>query len=231
MFMNKRSAASLFLSLVLLVAVGAVGVTVGRHWGNAAPASTTTTTVAATEQPATAIWPFVSSATRFGDPLLAAQTFAIDYLGFTRPLIGAFQPGDNRSGEVQVRPSSLSIPTTILVRQLTSSNTWWVLGASSPHLQVTSPKALKIISSPVMLTGRSTAFEAVVNVEVRQDGSLNALARSTVMGGSMGVMGPYARRITFPKPSARGGAIVYRTLSAKDGSVVDATALRISFAP
>ena len=231
MFMNKRSAASLFLSLVLLVAVGAVGVTVGRHWGNAAPASTTTTTVAATEQPATAIWPFVSSATRFGDPLLAAQTFAIDYLGFTRPLIGAFQPGDNRSGEVQVRPSSLSIPTTILVRQLTSSNTWWVLGASSPHLQVTSPTALRMISSPVMLTGRSTAFEAVVNVEVRQDGSLNALVRSTVMGGSMGVMGPYARRITFPKPSARGGAIVYRTLSAKDGSVVDATALRVSFAP
>jgi hypothetical protein len=229
--MNKRSAASLFLSLVLLAAVGAVGVTVGRHWGNAAPASTTTTTVAATEQPATAIWPFVSSATRFGDPLLAAQAFAIDYLGFTRPLIGAFQRGDSRSGEVQVRPSSLSIPTTILVRQLTSSNTWWVLGASSPHLQVTSPMALRMISSPVMLTGRSTAFEAVVNVEVRQDGSLNALVRSTVMGGSMGVMGPYARRITFPKPSARGGAIVYRTLSAKDGSVVDATALRVSFAP
>lgn len=229
--MNKRSTASLFLSVVLLVAVGAVGVTVGRHWGNTAPASTTTTTVAATEQPATAIWPFASSATSFGDPLLAAQTFAIDYLGFTRPLIGAFQPGDNRSGEVQVRPSSLSIPTTILVRQLTSSNTWWVLGASSPHLQVTSPTALRMISSPVMLTGQSTAFEAVVNVEVRQDGSLNALVRSTVMGGSMGVMGPYARRITFPKPSARGGAIVYRTLSAKDGSVVDAAALRVSFAP
>src|SRR5664280_1171513 len=230
--MNKRSAVSLFLSLVLLAAVGAAGVIVGRHWGSAAPASTTTTTttLAATEQPATAIWPFASSATRFSDPLLAAQTFAIDYLGFTRPLIGAFQSGDNRSGEVQVRPSSLSIPTTILVRQLSSSNTWWVLGAVSPHIQVTSPTALSRISSPVRLTGRSTAFEAVVNVEVRQDGSLNALVRSTVMGGSMGVMGPYARRITFPKPSAGGGAIVYRTLSAKDGSVVDATALRVSFA-
>ena len=231
--MNKRSAVSLFLSLVLLAAVGAAGVIVGRHWGSAAPASTTTTTttVAATEQPATAIWPFASSATRFSDPLLAAQTFAIDYLGFTRPLIGAFQPGDNRSGEVQVRPSSLSIPTTILVRQLTSSNTWWVLGATSSHIQVTSPTALSRISSPVRLAGRSTAFEAVVNVEVRQDGSLNALVRSTVLGGSMGVMGPYARRITFAKPSARGGAIVYRTLSAKDGSVVDAAALRVSFAP
>src|SRR5664280_2126610 len=229
--MNKRSAASLFLSLVLLVAVGAVGVIVGRHWGNAAPASTTTTTVVATQQPATAIWPFASSATRYGDPLQAAQTFAIDYLGFTRPLIGAFQPGDNRSGEVQVRPSSLSVPTTILVRQLTSSNTWWVLGASSPQIQVASPTALRKISSPVMLTGRSTAFEAVVNVEVRQDGSLNALVRSTVLGGSMGMMRPYARQITFPKPSARGGAIVYRALSAKDGSVVDATALRVSFAP
>jgi len=104
--MNKRSAVSLFLSLVLLAAVGAAGVIVGRHWGSAAPASTTTTTttLAATEQPATAIWPFASSATRFSDPLLAAQTFAIDYLGFTRPLIGAFQSGDNRSGEVQVRP-------------------------------------------------------------------------------------------------------------------------------
>jgi len=106
-----------------------------------------------------------------------------------------------------------------------------VLGAVSPHIQVTSPTALSRISSPVRLTGRSTAFEAVVNVEVRQDGSLNALVRSTVLGGSMGIMGPYARRITFAKPSARGGAIVYRTLSAKDGSVVDAAALRVSFTP
>ena len=229
--MNKRSAVSLLSTLLLLVVVGAAGVVVGRQWGTSATTSTTTTTTAPVAQPATAIWPFASTSTRFSDPLMAAQTFAIDYLGFASPVIGAFQPGDSRSGEVAVRASASAVATTILVRQLTSSNSWWVLGAVSPNIEVTSPSALMKVSSPVKLKGRSTAFEAVVNVEVRQDGSLNPLAHSTVMGGSMGAMGPYAGQMNFPAPSASSGAIVFRTLSAKDGHVVDASALRISFAP
>jgi hypothetical protein len=87
------------------------------------------------------------------------------------------------------------------------------------------------VSSPTQLRGRSTAYEAVVDVEIRQDGSLKPLSRATVMGGSMGVMGPFAKSITFAHPSKGGGAIVFQDLSAKDGSVVVASVVRVLFRP
>jgi hypothetical protein len=162
--------------------------------------------------------------------LTAAYSFAVDYVGFTSPIVGAFQQGDTRSGEVPIRAISNGPVTTILVRQVTSDNTWWVLGAISGAVEVTSPKALASISSPVSLAGRSTAFEAVVNVDLRQDGTLTPVVRTTVMGGSMGVMGPFAKMVPFTMPAAMAGALVFKTLSAKDGSVVEASVLRITFA-
>jgi len=227
---NKKSVVT---TLALLIIVGAVGFVVGQRWN--APVTTpttstsTTTTVASNVQPTSAIWPFASTSTRFGDPSLAAQTFATDYLGFTNPIVGAFQRGDARSGEIEVRADASGTATTVLLRQLTTSDSWWVIGAVSSQLDITVPSALAHVTSPVMLRGRSTAFEAVVNVEVRQDGTLLPLARTTVHGGSMGVMGPFSASVMFAAPTAIGGAVVLRVFSAKDGHVVDASALRVSF--
>ena len=215
-----------------LVVVGALGVVAGRQWGPAStsPSSTTTTTtLGPVTQPETAIWPFASTVTRFGDPELAAQAFATDYLGMVNPIMGAFQQGDSRSGEVPVRATPTGAVTTILVRKLTSANSWWVLGASCPDIVVVAPSWSEGISSPVILRGRSTAYEAVVNVEVRQDGTLAPLKTGTVMGGSMGVMGTFTKSITFTLPSSRGGALLFRTLSAKDGHVIEASVIRVAF--
>jgi len=80
-------------------------------------------------------------------------------------------------------------------------------------------KTLDSINSPAMLSGQSTAFEATVNVQIRQDGALAPLKEDIVMGGSNGVMGPFSKMVNFTKPTATAGAIVLETLSAKDGSI------------
>lgn len=225
----------------VVVVVLALGLFVGRQWGQhsntttstTSTTSTTTTSIATTTtvvaQPDTAIWPFASTATRFATPMLAAQTFVIDYLGFTNPIIEPFQQGDSRSGEVPVRTTLNGAVTTVLVRQLTSDQSWWVIGAVSPNILLTTPSALQAITNPVVLKGTSTAYEAVVNVELRQDGSVVPLVRTTVMGGSMGVMGPFSKSVLYKTPASTGGAIVMFTLSAKDGTVQEASVLRVAF--
>ncbi|MFN8034627.1 MAG: Gmad2 immunoglobulin-like domain-containing protein [Acidimicrobiia bacterium] len=192
-----------------------------------APASTTRP---ADAQPATAVWPFASGDVRFRDPVTAARSFATTYLGFTSPTLGPFAQGDSRSGEVDVRPTPSGPVTTVFVRQLTRDDTWWVLGAANAHLDLQSPPALAAVSSPVTLSGRSTAFEATVNVEIRQDGTLEPLQADIVMGGSMGEMAPFSKSIAFPAPVADAGAVVLRTLSARDGTTEEASVVRVRFA-
>ena len=137
--------------------------------------------------------------------------------------------GDSQSGEVVIRPSSTGPETTVMVRKLGPDETWWVLGASTANLQLQSPKWNASIASPVRLSGRSTAFEATVNVQIRQDGAVTPLASDIVMGGSMGQMGPFSKAVSFSKPTAARGAIILKTLSAEDGNIAEATVLRIQF--
>jgi len=180
-------------------------------------------------QPAQAIWPFASTGTRFSEPVAAAKTFATDYLGFVDPVVGRFQQGDARSGEVAIRPQASGPVTTVLVRQLNADGSWWVIGAATDNIQLAAPQALASISSPVTVSGTSTAFEATVNVEIRQDDAIGPLAEDFVMGGSMGTMAPFSKGIAFRSPSADAGAVVLKTLSAKDGAIWEATVVRIRF--
>lgn len=226
-------------ALVLVVVAGSLGYAIGHRGATTTTTSTSTTTPSSTTttptttttaaQSLTAIWPFATSPLRFTGPVAAARSFAVDYLGFTAPIVGAFQAGDARSGEVQVRSSARGAITTVFVRQLDATNTWWVLGCSTGNLQITRPSALEVLTSPFTITGQSTAYEAVVNVELRVDGSLTPIVKTTMMGGSMGVMGPFSKVISFVKPTVPGGALVLKTYSAKDGSVVEASVLRVRF--
>ena len=198
-----------------------------------APATTapsTTSTSPPTAQPSTAVWPFASTTLRYASPVAAARGFALTYLGFSNPVVGPFQQGDSRSGEIEVRASPGGVVTTVLVRMLAPGDTWWVLGSVASTLELHSPAALSTISSPVTLTGQSTAFEATINLELRQDGTLTPLATTTTQGGSNGEMGPFTATMTFPPPTAGAGAIVVRTISAKDGATEAASTVRIAYA-
>jgi hypothetical protein len=195
----------------------------------AATTSTTTTEPAAVPTDS-AVWPFVGSTTRYSDPVKAATDFAVTYLGFVNPVVGSFVPGDSRSGEVDIRANKLgTATTTVMVRKLAPSDTWWVLGAATPSLQLQSPAWNAPITSPVTLSGHSTAFEATVNVEIRQDGSVTPIGTDFVMGGSNGAMGPFSKAVTFTQPTARRGAIVFKMPSTDGAGTLEAGVIRVRF--
>jgi hypothetical protein len=160
----------------------------------------------------------------------AASGFADTYVGFSHPIVGAFRATGTGSGEVSVQSRRGGPVTTVMVRRLAPDNTWFVVGANTPDLQLQAPAWNALVTSPVTLSGQSTAFEATVNVTIRQDGSVKPLTTDIVMGGSNGQMGPFSKAVPFAKPTAPSGAVVLRTLSAMDSSVNEATVVRVRYA-
>ena len=200
------------------------------------PTSTTTTarpttTTAPTTPPArdnTAVWPRPGSADAFATARAAAESFAVDFLGFKKPVVGEFRQGDSRSGEVDVRPIATGPATTVLVRQLSGEDTWSVLGSTTANIEVTAPESMASISSPVRVTGRAVAFEGTVNVHVRTDEG-RLIGDSFVTGGG-DVMRPFAGTIAFETPGTPYGALIFATYSAEDGRLWEAASFRVAFA-
>lgn len=191
---------------------------------------TSTTTVTVPVDTSVAAWPQVGSTLRYDDPVAAVRGFAIDFLGFTDPVFGQFQAGDTRSGEVEVRAKATGPVTTVFVRQLGSDDSWWVLGADTDNIRVSQPAALDTISSPVHLTGTSTAFEATVGVLIYADGQVAPLAWRFVMGGANGEFGPFDATLEFTTPHAATGTVVLFTQSMEDGRMWEASVVRVRFA-
>ncbi|HET9444372.1 MAG TPA: Gmad2 immunoglobulin-like domain-containing protein [Acidimicrobiales bacterium] len=239
--------ARLWLALALVGVMALVGVIVltPRSLDDGTSPSTTAgpsaTTVPATTEPAvtttpgpgavdttTAVFPGASSGVRFDEPVPAARAFAVDFVGFVDPVVGPFRQGDSQSGEVDVRPAPDGPVTTVLVRRLGDS--WWVLGSATANIDLRRPGALDSISSPVRLQGVSTAFEANVSVEIRQDGARRPIGSSWVMGGSMGEMGPFDGTVEFSEPTSALGAVVLFTESMENGNLWEASVVRVRFA-
>jgi hypothetical protein len=227
------------LTLTLLVASVSVTAGCGSSGKKTLPAGTTTSSVAASTTTTTAtttttspsapwiaVWPTAASGDRYGDPVVAARAFATSYLHFVAPVVGPFQQGDSRSGEVPVRSKSTGPVTTILVRQLGTDGSWSVLGAATPNIRLTEPATLATISSPVRLRGSSSAFEATVQVSIRQDDVAKPLTEGFVMGGSL-EMGPFDATFKLPAPASSYGAIVLDTISPETGHVSEATVIRV----
>ncbi len=225
--MTGRRRALVILAIVVVVAVGSWALVASSR----SPAPTTTTTGApvttTTAPPSSALWPLGRSG--YTDPVAVARAFALRYLALPTVVTGAYRAGDSRSGEVDVRPGRGGPVTTVLVRQLSGATTWSVLGAVGQDLTITSPPSLSVVRSPLTVTGTSTAFEGVANLELRADGRTAPIARAVVHGGSMGAVGPFRGVLRFATPSARAGALILFTRSAKDGSVAVASVLRVWF--
>jgi hypothetical protein len=154
--------------------------------------------------------------------------FATDYLHMVNPVIGQFRQGDARSGEVPVKSSATGPATTVLVRQLGSDDSWWVLGAATASISLTEPAWNASITSPVTLTGTAMAYEGTIQTQVREDDTSKPLGEGYVTGRG-DAMGPFSGSLAFTKATAKYGAVVLYTISAKDGSVVEATVVRVQF--
>jgi hypothetical protein len=128
--------------------------------GAATSSSSAPTTTQASGDVSTAVWPFVMSPTRYRDPVAAARGFAVDYVGFVDPIVGAFRAGDARSGEVTVRRSDPGPVTTVFVRQLGNDGTWWVLGSTTANIVLTSPAASRFVrTAPRKRSARTSSWE------------------------------------------------------------------------
>jgi hypothetical protein len=191
--------------------------------------TSTTTTVPAPEgvDASVVAWPAVGGATRFDDPVAAAQSFAVDLVGFRDPVVGSFEAdgSDGRSGSVVVRPSAQGPATTVLVRQM--DGTWWVVAASTADITVDQPATGSQIACPMRVTGSALAFEGTVNVVVRDD-QRSEVGSGFVTGGG-DVARPFDGTIDCSLESAGSGygTLILTEASAEDGSVVKATARRI----
>lgn len=193
--------------------------------------TTTTTSTSTTEAPASApvVWPPADGSVTYQDPVEAATGFAVDLVGFTDPVVGEFQQGDNRSGEVEVRAAANGPATTVLVRQVGDDDSWSVLGAVTDQIRPTGPESGATVSSPVALSGTSTAFEGTVQVAVHARRSGEPLGTGFVTGGSMGEFGPFEGSLEFASPDTADGSIVYTGLSMEDGRVWEAAVVPVVF--
>jgi hypothetical protein len=189
----------------------------------------TTTTALSTTDRAFVVWPFPDSRIRYDDPVVAAREFAEQLVGFTDPVVGPFQEGDARSGEVPVRPRQDGPVTTVLVRRLGADDAWWVLGSVTEDIAVAEPAPQQAIDNPLQANGESRAFEGTVEVAVYADGSTTPLGTGYVTGGAGPELGAFAGSIPFRSPHGGWGSVVFSTRSAEDGRVWNAATVRVGF--
>ncbi len=204
--------------------------------------STTTTETASTTTDTdpdaflSAVWPWPDAADgpaaqRFTDPVDAATSFAVDFVGFTDPIVGEFQAGDQRSGEVEIRNNGVDTPaTTVFVRQLGADDTWWVLGSASGNIMIERPEALETLDGVLVVAGQARTFEGNVEVVLRADGLSDPLLVDNVTGRGDGVFGAFDESFPFEQPATTAGAALFIARSAEDGSVWEADVVRVLFA-
>jgi hypothetical protein len=184
-----------------------------------APSTTSTSTASSTTTPSTtttppaspsiptdvlqqAAWPRPSSEVRFDDPVAAANSFALYYVHFTTPVVGAFRAGDSRSGEVPVQPRAGGPETTVLVRQLSDGH-WYVIGASTADIVVDQPAVGATLACPQAVSGRALAFEGTVQVRIdayQSDGGRVTLGDGFVTGSGSPPAGPFTGSISCTVP-------------------------------
>lgn len=186
------------------------------------PAGTSTTVRPGVR--ADAVWP--PQGRTFATPETVTRSFAVDLLGFRDPVIGPFRQGDNRSGEVDIRPRATGPVTMALVRQLGPGDAWSVIGATTEHIELDAPLAGAAITSPLVVRGRAVAFEGTVLVQVRTTSDPEPLGSGFVTGGG-DVLRPFEGRIAFRSAAATPGVLVLFTDSAENGEVWEAVAVPV----
>ena len=173
-----------------------------------------------------AIWPVTPAKSGYPSPVAAARGFAVSLLHMRGPVLGIFSSRSATTGVVAVRYATASYPINVHVARFTGASGWWVISCTTSQIDITWPVALSHVTSPLTLTGRSLAFEAVVNIALYVDGRATALVRTTTMGGGT-QMAPFGATLHFPTGLRRNATLVMFTTSMKDGYPVVASARRL----
>jgi hypothetical protein len=227
--------AAVVLAAVVLTDDDEPAVSSGGTTTSSTTASTesTTTTEATTTtgfqgvDPDAPVFPDPTTSQRFDDPQQVARAFAKDLVGFRDPVVGDFQAGDSRSGEVEVRAFAQGAPTVVLVRQL-EDDAWYVIGATSDAIRLATPEPGATIASPQPLSGQAYAFEGNVLVRLFVDGVQEPIAQTNVTGRGDGVLGDFSGELEFSDDTgATHGVLILNGTSGEDGSATEAYAIRV----
>jgi hypothetical protein len=196
--------------------------------GTDAPAATTTPTRITDGEASRAVWPDPDGTVRYNDPVDVARAFAEELAGFTDPIVGDFMEGDSRSGEVEVRAARNGPVSTVLVRRFTD-DTWWVLGSTTPDIELDDPVAGQAIDAPLQLSGRARAFEGTVQVEVFERGDTSPRGEGFVTGSGSDELGPFSGEVAWDNPGGGWGVVLLTTRGGEDDRVWQATAVPVGF--
>jgi Immunoglobulin-like domain of bacterial spore germination len=155
-------------------------------------AAATTTPPVSLEQPA--IWP--AAAVVFATPDEAAADFVRSALGVD-PVLGEFQGGDSRSGEIEVFSPGEGSPVlrgVLFLRQLGPDDGWFVIGAANPNASITAPAAnAEVAAGLIVVEGVARGFEATVIVTAFVAGDDDALVDQEItMGGAFETPEPFS---------------------------------------
>lgn len=204
-------------AMVLLVVVAACGDDGSSGSGTTASSGATTTTsnpvsttiaVSTSAAPSTtiappaqqAIWPAADVV--FTTPVEAAEDFVRRAIG-VEPVLGEFQAGDSRSGEIEVVFRGESgdagpiVRSRLLMRQLGSSNGWFVLAAVNDFVSIDSPDASATVSAGrLVVSGVGRGFEATLNITTFAAGSIDrSFGTAIAMGGAYEKPEPFSATV------------------------------------
>jgi len=218
------------------VAVGPDGST--STTSSSSSSTSTSSTVPEDAPPLGPIWPFASyeelqayrsdpGVGMFFDAEATALEFAREYLSMPAPEAVGAVGEDGTSLYLDVVPRA-GAPMVTRVRLFAYDGVHTVFAAETANIVPLTP--VVPVGLEIPLKGTSTAFEAHVDVAVR-DAHGTELGRTFVMGGANGELGPFDGSITISAPSTEVGALVFSTSSAEDGSVQEATVVAIRFSP
>jgi len=235
----------LVVAVLLAVGIGvAAALVTGRDKGEPAKpvAVTTTPTTSAAGQPAgttpkTGSTPEPNDTSKSGNQAASAAAVAfMGELGMRDPVAASFRLTGDATAEVGIHPRAGEggrplgkVTTLVQLRRYTGG--WAVTGATAINvIEVDEPLAFTRVRSPLMVSGLSNAFEGTVHVTVTEDrrGADRVLGKGFVNGGAT-MLAPFNGPISFQRPSAEAGWVVFSGDTGADTGIMSATAVRIRF--
>ena len=143
------------------------------------------------------------------------------------PVVGDFQQGDARSGEVEVRGFAEGAPSVVLLRQL-EDDAWYVIGVTTDSIGSPRPQIGDTLTSPQPLEGRRTRSRAPSQVRLYADGVQEPIGETFVTGRGDGVLGDFTGEIEFTNDTgATHGVLVLISEGGEDGATIEVSAIRV----
>lgn len=193
----------------------------------AAP-STTAGGAVSDEEAATIAWPAPDGDAAYDDPVVLTTDFAEQILGFEDPVVGPYQEGDSRSGEVEVRPLDDGPVTTVGVRRM-SDDQLYVLFAATSEVELLLPTPGSAVDHPLQVEGWGRAFEGQVRVAVFDRSTGDELGHAFFTAGGEGELAPFDGDLEWDNPGGGWGLVVAAVSGGDATTTWAASALPVGF--